>query len=74
VLKAATLVAADFMGTSGKFGVVRPGARADPVLIEGDPLRNVRNASRIVGVMVRGHWLSRETLRRVLRRILERRG
>jgi hypothetical protein len=56
-LKVATLDAADFMGASGKFGVVRPGARADLVLIEGDPFRDVRNASRIVGVMVRGHWL-----------------
>ena len=61
-LKAATVDAAEFMSMSGEFGVVRPGARADLILVEGNPLEDVKNASPIVGVMVRGHWLSREAL------------
>jgi cytosine/adenosine deaminase-related metal-dependent hydrolase len=65
-LKAATVDAAEFMDASGEFGVIRTGARADLLLVEANPLEDVRNASRIVGVMVRGHWLSRETLQREL--------
>ncbi len=65
-LKAATVDAAEFVGAAGEFGVVKSGARADLILVEGNPLEDVKNASRIVGVMVRGHWLSREALQRSL--------
>jgi imidazolonepropionase-like amidohydrolase len=65
-LKAATADAAEFVGASGEFGVIRPGARADLVLVEGNPFEDVKNASHIAGVMVRGHWLSREALWRGL--------
>lgn len=65
-LKAATIDAAEFLGASGEFGVIKAGARADLLLVEGNPLKDVKNASRIVGVMVHGHWLSREALQREL--------
>jgi imidazolonepropionase-like amidohydrolase len=58
-LRAATMDAAGFVGGSGEFGVVRPGARADFLLAKDNPLEDVKNASHIVGVMVRGHWLSK---------------
>ena len=67
-LKSATVDAAEFMGLPGEFGVVKRGARADLVLLEGNPLDDVRNASRIAGVMVRGRWLSREVLHHGMRR------
>ena len=65
-LKAATVDVAEFMGVRGEFGVVKRGARADLILLEGNPLDDVRNTSRISGVMVRGHWLSRGALHRGL--------
>jgi imidazolonepropionase-like amidohydrolase len=65
-LKAATVDAAEFMGAQGEFGVIRSGARADLILLEGNPLQDVKNTSRIAGVRVRGYWLSRETLQRSL--------
>jgi hypothetical protein len=65
-LKAATVDVAEFMGVPGEFGVVKRGARADLVLLDGNPLDDVRNTSWIAGVMVRGHWLSREALHRGL--------
>jgi hypothetical protein len=37
-------------------------ARADLLLVDADPLRDVRNVARIAGVMVRGHWLDRHAL------------
>jgi amidohydrolase family protein len=61
-LKAATVDAAEFVGAQGEFGVIKRGARADLILLEGNPLEDVKNTSRIAGVMVRGHWLSREAL------------
>jgi imidazolonepropionase-like amidohydrolase len=54
-LSAATRNAAEFMSASGEFGVVARGARADLVLLEANPLEDVRNLSRITGVMVHGH-------------------
>jgi imidazolonepropionase-like amidohydrolase len=61
-LKAATVDAAEFMGAQGEFGVIKRGARADLILLEGNPLEDVTNTSRIAGAMVRGRWLSREAL------------
>ena len=61
-LRAATADAAEFMNAAGEFGVVKAGARADLILVEGNPLEDVHNASRIVGVMVRGHWRARSEL------------
>jgi hypothetical protein len=71
-LKAATADAAEFLGVPGEFGVVTSGARADLVLIKGNPLVDVTNASRIVGVMVRGKWLPRESLQSSLHALVTR--
>jgi imidazolonepropionase-like amidohydrolase len=43
-------------------GTVAPGARADLVLLEANPLEDIGNTGRIGGVMVGGRWLSREQL------------
>jgi imidazolonepropionase-like amidohydrolase len=65
-LKAATVDAAEFMGVAGEFGTIKPGARADLILLENNPLEDVNNTSRIAGVMVRGHWRSRDSLQHEL--------
>jgi imidazolonepropionase-like amidohydrolase len=41
VLRSATLVNADLLGRSGELGVVAPGAYADLLLVEGDPLEDL---------------------------------
>jgi hypothetical protein len=61
-LKAATIDAAEFMGKKGEFGVIERGARADLILLEANPLNDIENTKRIAGVMVHGHWLSRDAL------------
>jgi imidazolonepropionase-like amidohydrolase len=61
-LKSATIDAAEFMGKAGEFGVIRHGARADLILLEANPLDDIENTKRIVGVMVQGRWLSRDAL------------
>jgi imidazolonepropionase-like amidohydrolase len=68
-LRAATRDAAEFLGQVGEWGTVAVGRRGDLVLLDADPLADVANARRIVGIMVRGHWLSREALDRMLDRV-----
>jgi cytosine/adenosine deaminase-related metal-dependent hydrolase len=56
--------AAEFLGATS--GVVAVGKQADLILVNGDPLKDVSNASRRAGVMLRGHWLVEDDLRRML--------
>jgi len=53
-IRSATTVAADLLGTTGKSGAVEPGAWADLVAVEGDPLSDVSVLSRIDWVMKNG--------------------
>jgi imidazolonepropionase-like amidohydrolase len=61
-LRTATHAPAAFLGQAGLFGVIAPGARADLVLLEANPLDEIRNTRRIAGVMVRGRWLPKAAL------------
>ncbi|WP_312871240.1 amidohydrolase family protein [Streptomyces lonarensis] len=54
-LRTATGNAAAALGARGSLGVVAPGARADLVVVEGDPLRRVADAARVEHVLVDGH-------------------
>jgi imidazolonepropionase-like amidohydrolase len=56
-LSTGTREVARFLGTPDDFGTVEPGRRADLILVEGDPLKDVANVRRRVGVMVGGRWL-----------------
>jgi imidazolonepropionase-like amidohydrolase len=40
--------------------------RADLLLLDGDPLTDVKNTSRIAGVVAAGRWLPAEELHRKL--------
>jgi len=71
-LRAATANPAEFLGRPGEFGTVAVGARADLLLVEGDPLRDVGNAARRTGVLVRGRWLAESELRAMLESIAAR--
>jgi hypothetical protein len=48
-------------------GAVEPGQAADLVLLNADPVVDIRNTRRIAGVSVRGNWLDRTELDRLLR-------
>ena len=56
----------------GRFGAVIPGKHADLVLLEANPLLDVRNLSRRAGVMVRGRWLTAGELEHGLEEIARR--
>lgn len=65
-LRAGTLYPAEFLSPAGKFGTVAAGKRADLVLVDANPLEEVSRMSDPAGVMVRGRWLPRAQLRRML--------
>jgi imidazolonepropionase-like amidohydrolase len=58
-LRAATLAPAIFLHIEPESGTVAPGKRADLVLLDADPLRDVRNARRIAAVVLDGRLLKR---------------
>jgi hypothetical protein len=73
-LSTGTREVARFLGAPDDFGTVEPGRRADLILIEGDPLKDVGNLQRRAGVMVGGRWLPESGIRAGLAAIAARHG
>jgi imidazolonepropionase-like amidohydrolase len=61
-IKAGTKNAGEFLNALDEFGTIEVGKRADMILLEANPLEDVENASRALGVMVRGKWYSKAEL------------
>ncbi|HEX5009615.1 MAG TPA: amidohydrolase family protein [Planctomycetota bacterium] len=61
-LRAATRTPAECLRATGEFGAVAPGLRADLLLLAADPLLDVANAQKRVGLVVRGRWLPESEL------------
>jgi hypothetical protein len=66
-LVAGTRNAATYLGKDD-FGTVEVGKRADLVLLEANPLDDIKNTQRITGVMARGRWFGEADLRNLLSR------
>jgi imidazolonepropionase-like amidohydrolase len=58
-LRAATLAPAAFLGRAHDLGSIAPGKRADLVVLDADPLLDIRNTRRIHAVILDGRWLPR---------------
>ncbi|GIW56517.1 MAG: amidohydrolase [Nitrospiraceae bacterium] len=58
VLRAATPDAARFLGLADSLGRIAAGQLADLILLEANPLEDVRNLQRIKAVVANGRWLS----------------
>ena len=50
------------MGKDGDFGVIDVGKRADFVLLGGNPLDDITNLNKLIGVMASGRWYTRSKL------------
>lgn len=72
-LRAATVAPATYFGQSGEWGEVAIGARADLVLLDANPLADIKNTTRRAGVMVRGRWLPQSEIDELLADLAERR-
>jgi cytosine/adenosine deaminase-related metal-dependent hydrolase len=68
-IQAATLKPAEFVGKVDQYGVVEPGHAADMVLLEANPLEDIRNTRKIAGVVLGGKYYSRSELDGMLARL-----
>jgi imidazolonepropionase-like amidohydrolase len=59
-IQAATVNAADLLGWSGKVGTLEPGAWADVIAVDGDPLKDVTTLERVKFVMKGGETIENE--------------
>ena len=72
VLRAGTEQPGEFF--KRRCGTITPGACADLMLLDANPLQDLRNVSRKRGVMLRGRWLPEDEIQRQLTRIHDEPG
>lgn len=61
-LRTATVIPARYLGWDEAVGTLKKGMVADIVLLDADPLADIRNVSRVSGVSIRGRYLGRAQL------------
>lgn len=66
-LRAATWNPALFLGLSDSLGTIEAGKTASMILLEGNPVQDIRNTQRIVAVISEGRYLDRQMLDRMVR-------
>jgi imidazolonepropionase-like amidohydrolase len=65
-LQAATINPAKFLNKLDSLGTIEKGKRADLVLLDANPLENIRNTQRINAVVANGRYFSKEALQQIL--------
>jgi hypothetical protein len=65
-LQAATLNPARFLGKEKELGTVERGKLADLVLLDANPLEDIRNTQRIAAVVANGRYMDKSELQRML--------
>ena len=70
-LQTATLNPAKFSGQVDSLGTVEAGKIADLLLLEANPLEDIRNTAKIAGVVVGGRFLPEESLQAMLAELEE---
>lgn len=73
-LRTSTTVPYEYLGESKEAGTIEVGKKSDLLLVEGNPLKDVSAASKIIGVMMRGRWIARQEIDRRMRKIAEQSG
>jgi len=66
-LKCSTVNVAAYLGEKDEAGVIRVGARADLILLDNNPLLDIRNSQTVSGVYTNKHWLSRAHIQELLK-------
>ena len=68
-LKASTTHPMEYLGELDDAGTIDIGKRADLVLLEANPLEDIRDTRQIAGVMVGGRWYSRADVDKMLEEV-----
>jgi hypothetical protein len=69
IILTATRSAGEYHKDKAQFGMVAVGKRADLILVDGDPLKDISNVAKRSGVMLRGRWLSEDQIQKRLESI-----
>lgn len=65
-LATATRASARWLGAEREWGAIAPGMRADLVLLNANPLEDIRHTAAIRGVSIGGRWIESATLARMI--------
>ena len=63
---------ARFLGNEAEAGTIAVGKRADLILLDANPLSDIKNLAKKAGVMLGGKWLPKEEIERQLATLLVR--
>jgi imidazolonepropionase-like amidohydrolase len=63
IIQSGTKNVVDYFKGKDDFGTVEVGKRADLILVQGNPLKDVANIAKSAGVMVRGRWMPEAEIR-----------
>ncbi len=72
VLRLATRGAAEILGVAGRYGSIEPGARANLLVLRGDPRTSVQDLLDIERVILRGKLLEKDEIERGLAALARR--
>ncbi|HLT07703.1 MAG TPA: amidohydrolase family protein [Cyclobacteriaceae bacterium] len=59
VIRASTLQTAAYLGTASRVGSIEPGKLADLLIVNGDPLADIRAMYQVERVMLNGLWVNK---------------
>jgi imidazolonepropionase-like amidohydrolase len=65
-LNSATLLSAQWLGIDKQIGSIETGKFADLVLLDENPLSDIKNTRKIAGVFVNGKWLDKTNIDKML--------
>lgn len=63
-LRTATVAPFEYLGEADRAGTIAVGKQTDLLLLDGNPLQDVRAAAKISGVLLRGRWIGAEEIQR----------
>jgi imidazolonepropionase-like amidohydrolase len=66
ILKSGSVNCADYFEQSGQWGVLKEGAAAEFVMVEGNPLQDLKTMQKPQAVMIQGKLIQRDELQREL--------
>jgi len=65
-LISATRLPSEWLEINSKVGTVEPGKFADLILLDANPLDDIKNTRKISGVFVNGRWINKEKIDKML--------
>ena len=71
-LNSATLLSAQWLGIDKQIGSIETGKFADLILLDKNPLTDIKNTRKIAGVFVNGKWLDKKKLNFMLADLAKR--